>query len=214
MLMMIIIVMIGTVSGELALSGYVYSHNLSTKSRHWSNASICYLIIVPRVDINKILASQDEVQQPQQMVRSDGGEAVRIDIGRSWWWWWWWWVGSGWGGMSYEEGSTAAVDRDRWRIALPSLSLDMASEHNSYKHWVVCFALRLSNGRSNSVEALPSIVVNSRRSSLVVTWKEGRTSDDDDDVDTTIHPSNPSDLPFSSPDTVPIFIFFSSSLLW
>ena len=87
MLMMIIIVMIGTVSGELALSGYVYSqitlnicHNLSTKSRHWSNASICYLIIVPRVDINKILASPDEVQQ---MVRSDGGEAVRIDIGRS-----------------------------------------------------------------------------------------------------------------------------------
>ena len=170
MLMMIIIVMIGTVSGELALSGYVYSqitlnicHNLSTKSRHWSNASICYLIIVPRVDINKILASQDEVQQPQQMVRSDGGEAVRIDIGRSWWWW----VGGGWGGMSYEEGSTAAVDRDRWRIALLSLSLDMASEHNSYKHWVVCFALRLSDGRSNSVEALPSIVVNSRRSSLV-----------------------------------------------
>ena len=171
MLMMIIIVMIGTVSGELALSGYVYSqitlnicHNLSTKSRHWSNASICYLIIVPRVDINKILASPDEVQQ---MVRSDGGEAVRIDIGRSWWWWWWWWVGGGWGGMSYEEGSTAAVDRDRWRIALLSLSLDMASEHNSYKHWVVCFALRLSDGRSNSVEALPSIVVNSRRSSLV-----------------------------------------------
>jgi len=214
MLMMIIIVMIGTVSGELALSGYVYSqitlnicHNLSTKSRHWSNASICYLIIVPRVDINKILASPDEVQQ---MVRSDGGEAVRIDIGRSWWWWWWW-VGGGWGGMSYEEGSTAAVDRDRWRIALLSLSLDMASEHNSYKHWVVCFALRLSDGRSNSVEALPSIVVNSRRSSLVVTWKEGRTSDDD--VDTTIHRSiyrsNPSDLPFSSPDTVPIFIFFS-----
>ena len=35
--------------------------------------------------------------------------------------------------MSYEEGSTAAVDRDRWRIALLSLSLDMASEHNSYK---------------------------------------------------------------------------------
>ena len=69
--------------------------------------------------------------------------------------------------MSYEEGSTAAVDRDRWRIALLSLSLDMASEHNSYKHGVVCFALRLSDGRSNSVEALPGIVVNSRRSSLV-----------------------------------------------
>ncbi len=32
-----------------------------------------------------------------------------------------------------EEGSTV-VDRDRWRIALPSLSLNMASEHSSYRH--------------------------------------------------------------------------------